>query len=62
MSAMLPEWVHRKILVNGVDLSGMFKDLGGDALNDTLNELDISVDSPGGETVRIFCEWENRQA
>ena len=53
LGAILPDWVQRHVVVAGIDLT---KELDSDYLLEHLDELDISLDSLNGQTVRIFCE------
>ena len=55
LSAILPDWVQRHVVIGGIDLTKEL-DLSSQDLLDNLEELDISLDSLSGETVRIFCE------
>lgn len=55
LRAVMPEQAREKLEAKGVDLSHLGC-LEGDELVNALRELNVDVDSAGGETVRIFCE------
>jgi len=55
LSTMLPKDTNAKLAAKGIDLSELGK-LEGDELVEALRELQVDVDSPNGDTVRIFCE------
>ena len=54
LNTLLPDWVMRKVIVNGVDLSGLCK-LKGDEFLDAVHDLEVQVEG-SGESVRICCE------
>jgi polyhydroxyalkanoate synthesis regulator phasin len=55
LTAVLPDNVTKKLSDEGVDLSKL-SELDGDELFEALRELQLDVDSSGGDAVRIFCE------
>ena len=55
VNSFLPSWVNRHVFVGGVDLAKIL-DFEGEDLERHLEELDLAVDSPNGDTVRIYCE------
>ena len=55
LSTMLPSKVSRRMSEKGIDLSQL-STLDGDALVHALRELQVDVDSDGGDKVRVFCE------
>ncbi len=55
LSTMLPRDTNAKLAERGIDLSELGK-LEGEELAEALRELKVDVDSPNGDTVRVFCE------
>jgi len=55
LSTMVPILAGDRLKDSGIDLSHL-SSLSGDALIEELRDLKIDVDSPDGNTVRIFCE------
>ena len=55
LSALMPTDAADAIKDQGIDLA-MLKDLPADELIQALRELEVSVDSADGDTVRIFTE------
>ncbi len=52
LEALLPEWVTRKVIVNGADLSELCK-LRGDQFLDAVHDVEVQC---GGDSVRMYCE------
>jgi hypothetical protein len=52
---VLPPRVAQKLTDKGFNLEAL-AGLGGDKLNEALNELCVDIDSNDGKHVRIFCE------
>jgi hypothetical protein len=55
LKALIPVDVAEKIGGHGLDLSQL-SELDGDALIEALRELQVDVDSSGGDKVRVFTE------
>ena len=55
LSTMIPILAGDKLKESGIDLSHL-SNLSGDELIDELRDLKVDVDSPNGDTVRVFCE------
>ncbi len=55
LSTMLPLLAGDKLKACGVDLSHL-AGLSGAELTDELRHIEVNVDSPNGDTVRVFCE------
>ena len=55
LSTILPKGAGRQLEAKGIDLSHL-NGLQGEQLMEALRELNINVDSTGGDTVRICCE------
>ena len=55
LSTMIPILAGDKLKESGIDLSYL-SNLSGDELIDELRDLKVDVDSPNGDTVRVFCE------
>lgn len=55
LAAVLPNDVNKTLGEKGVDLSKL-GEMDAKELYETLNELQIDVDSGDGDTVRVFCE------
>jgi hypothetical protein len=55
LTSMVPAKVQGRLHEEGIDLSGLSA-LKGEELIEALRELKVDVDSPDGDTVRIFCE------
>ena len=55
LSTMIPILAGDKLKESGFDLSHL-SNLSGDELIDELRDLKVDVDSPNGDTVRVFCE------
>ena len=55
LSAMVPIMAGERLKATGIDLSHL-SSLSGDELIEELRDLKVDVDSPDGDTVRIFCE------
>jgi hypothetical protein len=55
LKALIPVDVAEKIGGHGLDLSQL-SELDGDALIEALRELQVDVDSSGGDKVRVYTE------
>ena len=55
LSTMVPIMAGERLKNSGIDLSHL-SSLSGDELIEELRDLKVDVDSPDGDTVRIFCE------
>lgn len=55
LSTVLPTDVNAKLSEKGFDLAA-FGELQGEELVEALRELHVDVDTPDGESVRVFCE------
>ena len=55
LSTMVPIMAGERLKASGIDLSHL-SSLSGDELIEELRDLKVDVDSPDGDTVRIFCE------
>ena len=55
LSTMIPILAGDKLKESGFDLSHL-SNLSGDELINELRDLKVDVDSPNGDTVRVFCE------
>lgn len=55
LTTLMPSRASEHLSDHGIDLS-QFNNLDGEELMDALRELQVVVDSEGGDTVRIFCE------
>ncbi len=55
LSALMPAEAAETMKENGIDLTSL-KDLPTDELIEALRELEVSVDSANGDTVRVFTE------
>ena len=55
LSTMVPSKVSEKMKEKGIDLSPL-SELQDEELMKALEELSVDVDSPDGDSVRIFCE------
>ena len=54
LSTMVPIMAGERLKNSGIDLSHL-SSLSGDELIEELRDLKVDVDSPDGDTVRIFC-------
>ena len=55
LSTMMPAVAGEKLKASGIDLSHL-STLSSDELIDELRDLNVDVDSSGGDKVRVFCE------
>ncbi len=55
LSTILPGRVSHRLSEKGIDLSHLGK-LDEEALTAALAELQVDIDTDGGEKVRVFCE------
>ena len=55
LSTMVPILAGERLKDSGIDLSHL-SSLSGDELIEELRDLKVDVDSPDGDTVRVFCE------
>jgi len=55
LGAILPRGASERIRARGIDLSGLAQ-LDDEALVEALSELQVNVNSSGGDVVRIHCE------
>lgn len=55
LSTMVPRVAGERLKASGIDLSHL-SSLSGDELIEELRDLKVDVESPDGDTVRVFCE------
>ncbi len=55
LKTMMPQGASDKLSEKGIDLAQL-NGLEGDDLMEALRELQVDIDTTGGDAVRIFCE------
>ena len=55
LTTVLPKVAGDRLKEEGFDLSHL-NELHGDELMQAIEELTVDIDSPNGDTVRVFCE------